>query len=134
MLQSTLHYTVKGTKMARKSLIRYPDFSIVFRKDRNGFEGWFNGKAEAFRKTEAAVDSFFQKKYGQAGVLVDPGTVLVPTEVVKPAKAPKAVKAPKAPKVVKEKAAPRVERDLDIEPDAYGYEDRLTEADLAVLL
>lgn len=56
--------------MARKAAIRHPDFTIVFRKDRNGYEGWHSGKAEAFRPTVEKVNLFFQKKYGKIGALL----------------------------------------------------------------
>lgn len=79
--------------MARKAAIRFPDFSIVHRKDRNGYEGWYGGKAEAFRKTAAKVEAFFMKKYGQPGTVVESvRTYNLP--VVEPVKA-------KAPKVAK---------------------------------
>jgi hypothetical protein len=50
--------------------IKYPDYSIVFRADRNGFEGWFGGKAEAFRPTVEKVQAFFMKKYGTNGSVI----------------------------------------------------------------
>ncbi len=56
--------------MARKALIRHPDFTIVKRPDRNGYEGWYGGKAEAFRKNIDKVQAFFKKKYGQTGTYV----------------------------------------------------------------
>lgn len=56
--------------MAKKSAVRYPDFSIVARPDRGGFEGWYGGRAEAFRDTEEKVQKFFAKKYDQTGVLL----------------------------------------------------------------
>lgn len=56
--------------MARKALVRYPDFTIVKRADRNGYEGWYGGKAEAFRKNIDKVQAFFKKKYGQTGTYV----------------------------------------------------------------
>jgi len=56
--------------MARKALIRHPDFTIVKRADRNGYEGWYGGKAEAFRKNIDKVQAFFKKKYGQTGTYV----------------------------------------------------------------
>jgi hypothetical protein len=121
--------------MAKKAAVRYPDFTIVFRKDRNGYEGWYGGKAEAFRKTKEKVDAFFQKKYGQPGGLLErvrtydlpaPHAVVLRKEVE--AKAPKAeakpakAKAPKAPKVV------------EFEPETFEAEDRLDHADLDALL
>ena len=30
--------------MARKAQVRYPDFTIVYRADRKGYEGWYGGK------------------------------------------------------------------------------------------
>lgn len=57
----------KSTKSAK---IKHPDFTIVFRADRNGYEGWYGGKAEAFRDNIEKVHSFFQKKYGQPGKLI----------------------------------------------------------------
>ena len=56
--------------MARKALVRYPDFTIVKRADRKGYEGWYGGKAEAFRKNIDKVQAFFKKKYGQTGTYV----------------------------------------------------------------
>lgn len=56
--------------MARKALVRYPDFTIVKRADRKGYEGWYGGKAEAFRKNIDKVQAFFKKKYNQTGVYV----------------------------------------------------------------
>ena len=53
-----------------KSKVKHPDFTIVFRADRNGYEGWYGGKAEAFRDNVEKVQSFFQKKYGQTGKLI----------------------------------------------------------------
>ena len=47
--------------------VKHGDFVIVERKDRGGWEGWYAGKAEAFRPTVEKVNQFFQKKYGQAG-------------------------------------------------------------------
>lgn len=47
--------------------IKYEDFTIVFRADRNGYEGWYGGKAEAFRDTQEKVQTFFQKKYQRTG-------------------------------------------------------------------
>ncbi len=69
--------------MARKALVRHPDFTIVKRADRNGYEGWYGGKAEAFRKNIDKVQAFFKKKYGQTGTYVKLSDV-----------APVAVKAP----------------------------------------
>ncbi len=56
--------------MARKALVRHPDFTIVKREDRKGYEGWYGGKAEAFRKNIDKVQAFFKKKYGQTGTYV----------------------------------------------------------------
>ena len=59
----------KPTKPAKPKAakVKYPDFTIVARPDRGGFEGWYGGKAEAFRDTVEKVQTFFQKKYQQAG-------------------------------------------------------------------
>lgn len=54
-------------KAEKKARVKYDDFTIVERKDRGGWEGWYAGRAEAFRTTVAKVDAFFQKKYGQTG-------------------------------------------------------------------
>jgi hypothetical protein len=112
--------------MAKKAAVRYPDFTIVFRKDRNGYEGWYGGKAEAFRKTAEKVDGFFQKKYGQAGQILESVRTYdlpAPHAVVirKPVEA-KAPPAPKAPKVV------------EFEPETFEAEDRLDQSALSVLL
>lgn len=56
--------------MARKALVRHPDFTIVYRADRKGYEGWHSGKAEAFRKNIDKVQAFFKKKYNQTGTYV----------------------------------------------------------------
>ena len=61
---------VKSVKKASVAKIKYPDYSIVFRSDRNGYEGWFGGKAEAFRPTVEKVQSFFMKKYGTNGSVI----------------------------------------------------------------
>ena len=61
---------VKSVKKASVAKIKYPDYSIVFRADRNGYEGWFAGKAEAFRPTVEKVQSFFMKKYGTNGSVI----------------------------------------------------------------
>jgi hypothetical protein len=58
------------TKSVSVAKIKYPDYSIVFRADRNGFEGWFGGKAEAFRPTVEKVQAFFMKKYGTNGSVI----------------------------------------------------------------
>jgi hypothetical protein len=57
----------KAPSVAKKAKVKYPDFTIVARPDRGGYEGWYGGKAEAFRDTVEKVHSFFQKKYQQAG-------------------------------------------------------------------
>jgi hypothetical protein len=54
-------------KPAKAKKVKYPDFTIVARPDRGGYEGWYGGKAEAFRDTVEKVHTFFQKKYQQAG-------------------------------------------------------------------
>ena len=111
--------------MAKKAAVRYPDFTIVFRKDRNGYEGWFAGKAEAFRKTAEKVDAFFQKKYAKNGTLVDnvrvynlPADPQVTAEVKAEAPKPAKAKPAKAPKVKRE--APVLEpedfEDTDLDP------------------
>ena len=60
----------KSPKKASVAKIKYPDYSIVFRADRNGYEGWFSGKAEAFRPTVEKVQAFFMKKYGTNGSVI----------------------------------------------------------------
>ncbi len=125
--------------MARKAAIRFPDFSIVHRKDRNGYEGWYGGKAEAFRKTAAKVEAFFQKKYGQPGTVVD-NVRTYDLPVVEPvAKAPKAATAVQAPKAVKAKAEPKAKEPkapkvMEFEPETFEAEDRLDHSDLEALL
>lgn len=57
------------TKKATKK-VKHPDFTIVARPDRGGFEGWYGGRAEAFRPTVEKVQAFFQKKYDQTGQLL----------------------------------------------------------------
>ena len=61
---------VKSVKKTSVAKIKYPDYSIVFRADRNGYEGWFGGKAEAFRPTVEKVQAFFMKKYGTNGSVI----------------------------------------------------------------
>ena len=61
---------VKSVKKTSVAKIKYPDYSIVFRSDRNGYEGWFGGKAEAFRPTVEKVQAFFMKKYGTNGSVI----------------------------------------------------------------
>ena len=75
------------------------------------------------------VERFFQKKYGQAGVLME-GFKEHQTETVPVAKAPKATK-PKAEPKAKEPKAPKV---LELDPETFEAEDRLDASDLAVLL
>lgn len=104
--------------MARKAAVRHPDFTIVFRKDRNGFEGWYGGKAEAFRVTEEKVQSFFQKKYGKPGVLVDAAPVNQPAVISekKPNKAkPKVVATVTVKKPAKTKPVAPVLDPVDFE-------------------
>lgn len=55
---------------AKKVKVKYADFTIVPRPDRGGYEGWYGGKAEAFRDTEEKVHTFFQKKYLKPGQLL----------------------------------------------------------------
>jgi hypothetical protein len=47
--------------------VKYEDYTIVARPDRGGFEGWYGGKAEAFRTTKEKVENFFFKKYSRLG-------------------------------------------------------------------
>lgn len=61
---------VKKEKPASKPRIKYGDFEIVHRPDRGGYDGWYAGKAEAFRTTVDKVNAFFQKKYNQTGTVV----------------------------------------------------------------
>ena len=61
---------VKKEKPASKPRIKYGDFEIVHRPDRGGYDGWYAGKAEAFRTTVEKVNAFFQKKYQQTGTVV----------------------------------------------------------------
>lgn len=118
--------------MARKAAIRFPDFSIVHRKDRNGYEGWYGGKAEAFRKTAAKVEAFFMKKYGQPGTVVE-NVRTYDLPVVEPvAKAPKAPKAPKP--VVAATVTAKAPKVMEFEPETFEAEDRLDHSDLEVLL
>jgi hypothetical protein len=124
--------------MARKAAIRFPDFTIVHRKDRNGYEGWFGGKAEAFRKTAAKVEAFFMKKYGQPGTVVEnvrTYNLPVVEPLAKAPKAPKAAKAPKAPKpVVVATVTAKAPKVMEFEPETFEAEDRLDHSDLEVLL
>lgn len=57
-------------KAPKAAKVKYPDFTIVARPDRGGYEGWFGGKAEAFRDNVEKVQSFFQKKYQQTGKVI----------------------------------------------------------------
>jgi hypothetical protein len=129
--------------MAKKAAVRYPDFTIVFRKDRNGYEGWYGGKAEAFRKTKEKVDGFFQKKYGQPGqVLESVRTYDLPAPHAVVVRKPVEAKAPPAPKAqapkVKAPKAPKAPKVMEFEPETFGEafeaEDRLDHADLDALL
>ena len=65
---------VKAAKVkvsgVKKVKVKYPDFAILYRADRGGYEGWYAGKAEAFRPTVEKVQAFFMKKYQQEGYLV----------------------------------------------------------------
>lgn len=58
---------VAKPKAEKKPRVKYDDFTIVERKDRGGWEGWYAGRAEAFRTTVDKVNAFFAKKYGQTG-------------------------------------------------------------------
>ena len=57
----------KVTKPAKPKVtkVKFEDFTIVARPDRGGFEGWYGGRAEAFRATVQKVESFFFKKYSR---------------------------------------------------------------------
>ena len=55
----------KAAKAPKAKRVKHPDFAIVARPDRGGFEGWYGGKAESFRPTKEKVLAFFQKKYGK---------------------------------------------------------------------
>jgi hypothetical protein len=57
----------KAPKAPKKVKLKYEDFTIVARPDRGGFEGWYGGKAEAFRPTADKVEAFFTKKYDRKG-------------------------------------------------------------------
>jgi hypothetical protein len=50
---------------------RYADYSIVFCAKRNGYNGFVNNKAEAFRDTAEKVQKFFMKKYATMGTIVE---------------------------------------------------------------
>lgn len=56
----------KVTK-AKTVKVKFEDFTIVARPDRGGFEGWYGGRAEAFRATKEKVEAFFTKKYDRKG-------------------------------------------------------------------
>ena len=60
----------KAPKVAKTAKVKWPDFAIVYRADRGGYEGWYAGKAEAFRPTVEKVQAFFMKKYQQEGYTV----------------------------------------------------------------
>ena len=49
---------------------RYEDYSIVWCEKRQGYNGFVNNKAEAFRNTVEKVQAFFQKKYGVSGNVI----------------------------------------------------------------
>lgn len=59
----------KVTKPAKPKTVKvkFEDFTIVARPDRGGFEGWYGGRAEAFRATKEKVEAFFTKKYDRKG-------------------------------------------------------------------
>ncbi len=124
--------------MARKAAIRHPDFTIVFRQDRNGYEGWHSGKAEAFRPTVEKVNLFFQKKYGKTGALL---TAVLPSgSIVREYKLPEAepkklakAHAVAAVKAAKAKAA-KTPKVMEFEPETFESEDRLDRSDLDALL
>lgn len=70
--------TTKKTKATKKPSVakvtkpktvkvKFEDFTIVARPDRGGFEGWYGGRAEAFRTTKEKVEAFFTKKYDRKG-------------------------------------------------------------------
>lgn len=61
---------VAKVKKESKPRVKYGDFEIVARPDRGGWEGWYAGKAEAFRTTVDKVNAFFEKKYKATGVVV----------------------------------------------------------------
>lgn len=60
----------KQPKASKPRGAKHADFTIVPRPDRGGFEGWYAGRAEAFRPTVEKVSAFFVKKYGQPGILL----------------------------------------------------------------
>jgi len=53
--------------VAKVTKVKFEDFTIVARPDRGGFEGWYGGRAEAFRTTKEKVEAFFFKKYSRLG-------------------------------------------------------------------
>jgi hypothetical protein len=53
--------------VAKVTKVKFEDFTIVARPDRGGFEGWYGGRAEAFRTTKEKVEAFFTKKYDRKG-------------------------------------------------------------------
>lgn len=57
----------KVPKAPKVTKLKYEDFTIVARPDRGGFEGWYGGRAEAFRPTADKVGAFFTKKYDRQG-------------------------------------------------------------------
>lgn len=59
----------KAPSVAKPKRIKHADFTIVPRPDRGGFEGWYGGKAEAFRPTVEKIQAFFQKKYQTTGIV-----------------------------------------------------------------
>lgn len=60
-----------ASKRPRKvSKTKHADGTIVPRPDRGGFEGWYGGKAEAFRPTVEKVAQFFARKYPDVSVVV----------------------------------------------------------------
>lgn len=61
----------KAIKVSGKNKVKHPDFTIVYRADRKGFEGWHSGRAEAFRPTAEKVSAFLMKKYGVAGKIAE---------------------------------------------------------------
>lgn len=61
----------KTKKVAKVARVKHTDFAIVARPDRGGYEGWMEGKAIAFRDTIEKVQTYFQKKYGKQGFIVD---------------------------------------------------------------
>ena len=61
---------IKVKSVTKKEKVKQPDFAITFRADRGGYEGWMNGKAEAFRASVEKVNAYFMKKYNKEGNLV----------------------------------------------------------------